>query len=60
MKTTKSQKVPYLLVVGDREKAESRVALRSRAGEDHGSLPLADVIARLRQEAQPPGSEAAC
>lgn len=54
------QKVPYLLVVGDREKAESRVALRSRAGEDHGSLPLADVIARLRQEAQPPGSEAAC
>jgi threonyl-tRNA synthetase len=54
------QKVPFLLVVGDKEKAEGRVALRTRAGEDLGSLPLAEVIARLRQEAQPPGSEAAC
>jgi threonyl-tRNA synthetase len=54
------QKVPYLLVVGDREKAEGRVALRTRAGEDLGSLPLAEVIARLRQEALPPGSKAAC
>ncbi|UCV12738.1 threonine--tRNA ligase [Dechloromonas denitrificans] len=54
------QKMPYLLVVGDKEKAEGRVALRTRAGEDLGSLPLAEVIARLRQEAQPPGSEAAC
>lgn len=54
------QKMPYLLVVGDKEKAEGRVALRSRAGEVHGSLPLDEVIARLRQEALPPGSEAAC
>ena len=54
------QKVPYLLVVGDREKAEGRIALRSRAGEDFGSLPLDEVIARLRQEAQPPGSEGLC
>lgn len=54
------QKVPYLLVVGDKEKAEGRVALRSRAGEDFGSLPLAEVIARLRQEAQPPGSDDSC
>ncbi|WP_028994740.1 threonine--tRNA ligase [Azonexus hydrophilus] len=48
------QKVPYLLVVGDREKAEGRVALRSRAGEDLGSLALDEVIARLQQEAWPP------
>ncbi len=54
------QKVPYLLVVGDKEKAEGRVALRSRAGEDLASLPLDEVIARLRQEAQPPGSEGSC
>jgi threonyl-tRNA synthetase len=54
------QKVPYLLVVGDREKAEGRVALRARAGEDLGNLPLADVIARLRGEARPPGGNNAC
>ncbi|QLH51386.1 MAG: threonine--tRNA ligase [Candidatus Accumulibacter cognatus] len=54
------QKVPYLLVVGDEEKAKGCIAVRSRAGEDLGSLPLAEVIARLRQEAQPPGSEGSC
>jgi threonyl-tRNA synthetase len=54
------QKMPYLLVVGDKEKAEGRVALRSRAGEDFGSLPLADVIARLKDEARMPGGESAC
>ncbi len=54
------QKVPYLLVVGDKEKAEGRVALRARAGEDLGSPPLADVIARLREEARHPGGNNAC
>jgi threonyl-tRNA synthetase len=54
------QKMPYLLVVGDKEKAEGRVALRSRVGEDFGSLPLADVIARLKDEARMPGGESAC
>ncbi len=54
------QKMPYLLVVGDKEKAEGRVALRSRAGEDYGSLPLAEVIARLSDEARMPGGESAC
>ena len=54
------QKVPHLLVVGDREKAEGRVALRSRAGEDLGSLVLADVVARLCREAHPPSADAQC
>ena len=54
------QKVPYLLIVGDKEKAEGRVALRSRAGEEFGSLPLNEVIDRLRQEAQPPAREEPC
>jgi hypothetical protein len=34
--------------------------LRSRAGEDFGSLPLAEVIARLKDEARMPGGESAC
>lgn len=54
------QKVPYLLVVGDREKAEGLVALRSRAGQDFGSLPLDDVLALLRHEVRSPGSEGSC
>ncbi len=46
-------KVPYLIVVGDREKASGTIAVRTRAGEDLGSMPLADFTARLDAEAHP-------
>lgn len=44
------QKVPYLIVVGDREKETGSVSVRSRGGEDLGSMPLADFVARLEAE----------
>jgi threonyl-tRNA synthetase len=47
------QKVPYLLVVGDREKEQGGVSVRTRAGEDLGSMPVADFLAKLRAEARP-------
>ena len=40
------QKVPYMLVVGDREAAEGTVSVRSRAGGDLGARPLDDVRRR--------------
>ena len=52
------QKVPYLLVIGEQEKAEGRVTLRSRAGDNLGSLPLAELVERLRTEACMPGQTA--
>ena len=47
------QKVPYLLVVGDREKEAGSVAVRVRSGEDLGTMRLEDFAARLRAEASP-------
>jgi threonyl-tRNA synthetase len=44
------QKVPYLLVIGDREKETGTVSVRTRSGEDLGSMPLADFIERLETE----------
>jgi threonyl-tRNA synthetase len=44
------QKVPYLLVVGDREKETGTVSVRTRSGEDLGSMPLTDFIERLETE----------
>ncbi|MCD9045906.1 threonine--tRNA ligase [Luteimonas sp. MHLX1A] len=41
------QRVPYLLVVGDREKENGAVAVRTLAGEDLGSMPVADFASRL-------------
>ena len=34
------QRVPYILVVGDKEKESRTVAVRTRDGEDLGSMPL--------------------
>ena len=47
------QKLPYQLVVGEKEKAAHRVAVRARGGEDLGVMPLEDFISRLRSEAVP-------
>ena len=38
------QKVPYMLVVGDREAAEGTVSVRSRTGGDMGARPVEDVV----------------
>ncbi|MBP6796782.1 MAG: threonine--tRNA ligase [Luteimonas sp.] len=46
------QRVPYLLVVGDREKASGAVAVRTRSGEDLGTMPVAEFAARLGAESR--------
>jgi threonyl-tRNA synthetase len=43
-------RVPYLLVIGDREMEEGAVAVRTRKGEDLGSMPLEAFIERMRTE----------
>lgn len=47
------QRVPYLLVVGDREKESGHVAVRTRGGEDLGSMSVEDFAARLAAEHVP-------
>lgn len=39
-----SQKVPYMLIVGEREAQSDQVAVRLRTGKDLGPRPLAEVI----------------
>ncbi len=41
------QKIPYLLVIGDREVESSTVAVRTREGQDLGSVTLVSFIERL-------------
>ncbi len=44
------QRVPYLLVVGDREKENGAVAVRTRSGEDLGSMSVQAFVERLQAE----------
>jgi threonyl-tRNA synthetase len=49
------QKLPYQLIVGDKEKAAEKVAVRTRSGEDLGQMSLSEFTARLRNEAKAGG-----
>jgi threonyl-tRNA synthetase len=46
------QKVPYIVVVGDKEREENAVAVRARGNEQQGSMPLNDFVGKLLQEIQ--------
>ena len=41
------RKVPYMLVVGDREQETGAAAVRQRAGEDLGAMPLDDIAREI-------------
>ncbi len=44
------QKIPYMLVLGDREQADGTVAVRSRTGGDQGSVPLEAFLSEAARE----------
>jgi len=44
------QKVPYILVVGDKEKASGAVAVRARGNRDLGAMPLDDFLAKITSD----------
>jgi threonyl-tRNA synthetase len=46
------QRLPYLLVVGNKELETGQVAVRSRNGEDLGQMSLDAFIERLRGEVE--------
>ncbi|MGD0142598.1 MAG: threonine--tRNA ligase [Rhizomicrobium sp.] len=46
------QKIPYMLVVGEREAENGTVAVRLRSGKDLGAMPLDSFLARIKQEAE--------
>jgi threonyl-tRNA synthetase len=44
------QKIPYMLVVGDREAEAGGVSVRQREAGDLGTMPVQDFIARVKNE----------
>ena len=52
------QKVPYMLVVGDREAAEGTVSVRTRTGGDKGPSPIESFIDAARDEIVSKGKRA--
>ncbi len=50
IRTAQLQKIPYMLVVGDKEAESGQVALRLRNGDNPGAMPVEDFIARAQQD----------
>lgn len=50
IRDAQKEKIPYMLVVGDKEVESGQVALRLRSGENPGPVLLEDFIARVKQE----------
>jgi threonyl-tRNA synthetase len=50
------QKIPYCLVVGDREVQGDTVSVRGRGGRDLGGMPVTAFLDEFRREAGPPAA----
>ena len=50
VREAQSQKIPYMLVLGDQEVENGTAALRSRKNENFGALPVEEIIAKFREE----------
>jgi threonyl-tRNA synthetase len=47
------QKIPYMLVIGDKEAEQGTVSPRARSGENLGAMNLSEFITRIRAESVP-------
>ena len=50
VRTAAMEKIPYMVVVGDKEVQAGTVTVRERGGADLGNMPLEDFLRRLDQE----------
>lgn len=48
IRDAQNQKIPYMLVVGDKEEKEKTVAVRLRTGEDLGGMKPEEAMARIK------------
>ncbi len=46
------QKVPYMLVIGDREIEAGAAAVRLRSGDDLGAVPVDEIVSRITNEVE--------
>ena len=46
------QKIPYMLVVGDREAEADAAAVRTRTGDDLGEIPVRELVDKFLAEIQ--------
>ena len=50
VRAAQMQKIPYMLVVGDREADDDAASVRLRSGENLGAMPVSEVVEKITAE----------
>jgi len=50
IRNAQNQKIPYMLIVGEKEMQEDQVSLRTRTGEQKNGIPVSDFISFLKEK----------
>ncbi|MDP9132930.1 MAG: His/Gly/Thr/Pro-type tRNA ligase C-terminal domain-containing protein, partial [Nitrospirota bacterium] len=50
IREAEKNKIPYMLVVGDKEVQSGMVSVRGRSGANHGSMPISGLLTLLRTD----------
>jgi threonyl-tRNA synthetase len=50
IREAQNQKIPYMLVIGDKEAEQGTIAVRMRSGKDVGAMKLDDFLAKVEEE----------
>ena len=50
IRDAQTQKIPYMIIIGDREEKENKIAVRTRMGQDLGALRVEELLTRIKSE----------
>ncbi|MFW2489023.1 threonine--tRNA ligase [Clostridium chromiireducens] len=50
IREARNERIPYIVVVGEKEEAENKISMRSRKNGDEGILELEELIQRIHEE----------
>jgi threonyl-tRNA synthetase len=53
IRNAQNQKIPYMLILGEKERDARAVSLRTRSGEQRNMMPLEDFFSMIREDAAP-------
>lgn len=52
IRDAQKEKIPYMLIIGDKEMEEKQVSLRKRSGDDLGAMPVKDFLQLANAEVE--------
>jgi len=53
IRNAQNEKVPFMIILGEKEQAGRSVSLRTRSGEQKNLIPLADFLAQMEADTRP-------